>query len=167
MIALPIDKERALIYSDSFPAYFGDSPKRYEVIVGIGGNLGDVARTFQGLLRSFQKAQRVDIISTSPLYLNPAFGYTEQPPFYNAVIHFGWSSGYNELFAYTSYLERRFGRPRKRAFKNAPRKLDIDILFFGDLKIKRESLEIPHYAWAERDSVLVPLLLDSYNKGRR
>jgi len=23
----------------------------------------------------------------------------------------GWSGGYGEFFAYTSYLERRFGRP--------------------------------------------------------
>ncbi|MGD9596635.1 2-amino-4-hydroxy-6-hydroxymethyldihydropteridine diphosphokinase [Wolinella succinogenes] len=161
MIIAPLGENRALCYDKFFPSPFHPSSKRYEVVIGVGGNLGEVPRSLQRLFRALQKAKRVDIISTSPLYYNPAFGYTEQAPFYNATMRLGWSGGYGEFFAYTSYLERRFGRPRKRAFKNAPRSLDIDILFFDGMKIKTPSLIIPHPGWAERDFVLIPLMLDS------
>ncbi|MGP1450512.1 MAG: 2-amino-4-hydroxy-6-hydroxymethyldihydropteridine diphosphokinase [Wolinella sp.] len=132
-----------------------------EIVVGIGGNLGNVSRTFSRLLRTFKRGGRVDIISTSPLYLNPAFGFLEQSPFLNATIRLGFNGGYCDFFAYTSYLERRFGRARRREFKNAPRTLDIDIIFFKGMKIATPSMKIPHPHWNKRESVLIPLILDS------
>ena len=39
-----------------------------------------------------------------------------------------------------------------------PREIDIDILLFGDLIIKNDSLPIPHKDLLNRDFVLVPLL---------
>ena len=52
--------------------------------------------------------------------------------------------------------EGKFGRVR--SFKNAPRTLDIDIVFFGGLKMRTPRLEIPHPRWKERDFVITPLL---------
>lgn len=105
MIIAPLGENRALCYDKFFPSPFRPSSKRYEVVIGVGGNLGEVPRSLQRLFRALQKAKRVDIISTSPLYYNPAFGYAEQAPFYNATMRLGWSGGYGEFFAYTSYLE--------------------------------------------------------------
>lgn len=162
-VATSAGENRALYYTKRFPYKGRDSCKPHEVVIGIGGNLGDVPRRFFWLVEHLKRDGRADVLSTSPLYLNPAFGYEAQPPFYNAIIKLGWRGGYVELFAYTSYLERCFGRPRKRAFKNAPRTLDIDIIFFGAQKIQMPSLTIPHRHWAERDSVIVPLILETYN----
>ena len=53
------------------------------------------------------------------------------------------------------HVEKVFGR--KRSFKNAPRTLDLDIIFFDNQTIKQKDLIIPHPKWEERLSVKVPL----------
>ena len=53
-------------------------------------------------------------------------------------------------------IEHRFGR--KRSFKDAPRTLDLDILFFGDKTMHTKDLILPHPGWSKRQSVLVPLM---------
>ena len=52
-------------------------------------------------------------------------------------------------------LEVRYGR--KRSFQDAPRTLDIDIIFFENKKINTKNLIIPHKNWANRESVIIPL----------
>jgi 7,8-dihydro-6-hydroxymethylpterin-pyrophosphokinase len=46
---------------------------------------------------------------------------------------------------------------RQPSFRNAPRLIDIDILFYGDKVIETAQLTIPHPHIAERAFVLVPL----------
>lgn len=70
-----------------------------------------------------------------------------------------------ELYRFVFYIERIFGRKRQREFKNAPRILDIDIVFFNDTFIRSKKLNIPHIHWQERESVLIPLLYQVYYKG--
>ena len=43
-------------------------------------------------------------------------------------------------------------------FRNGPREIDVDIIFYGNEQVKSEALEIPHPRWAERDFVVSPLL---------
>ncbi|WP_305765106.1 2-amino-4-hydroxy-6-hydroxymethyldihydropteridine diphosphokinase [Arcobacter sp. LA11] len=52
-------------------------------------------------------------------------------------------------------LEIRYGR--KRSFQDAPKNLDIDIVFFNNKKINTKDLIIPHKNWANRESVIIPL----------
>ena len=53
-------------------------------------------------------------------------------------------------------IEAELGRTRP--FKDAPRTIDIDIIFYEDLEMKTPRLEIPHPRWRERDFVITPLL---------
>jgi 2-amino-4-hydroxy-6-hydroxymethyldihydropteridine diphosphokinase len=46
---------------------------------------------------------------------------------------------------------------RERPYRNAPRTLDLDILWFGDQVIHTPSLTVPHPRMAERAFVLRPL----------
>lgn len=46
---------------------------------------------------------------------------------------------------------------RKRSFKNAPRTLDLDVLYFDNLKFKSKKLTLPHVGAFDRQSVFVPL----------
>jgi glucokinase len=61
------------------------------------------------------------------------------------------------LLRYLLWVERRFGR--RRSFKNAPRTLDLDIIFYGNRRIRTRRLRLPHPGYTERPSVLWPLAL--------
>ncbi len=153
---------RALIYRPLFP-YHRHSKKRLvnQVMLGIGGNVGNCVKRFETLLRKIFADSRFCILSTSPIYRNPAFGYTQQADFYNATVQISTNCGLIEVFRMIFYWERCFGRGRKREFKNAPRTLDIDLLWFNQLQLKRDYLKIPHPFWHERESVLIPLQLQN------
>lgn len=125
------------------------------VILGIGGNIGDVAKTFKHLFLKLISHPHIAIKESSPIYINPPFGIKNQPFFYNAVLHIETSYSYNQLFSYIMYLEKRF--KRVRVLKNGPRTLDIDMIFFNDLTLKSKKLILPHPRWSKRDSVKVPL----------
>jgi 2-amino-4-hydroxy-6-hydroxymethyldihydropteridine diphosphokinase len=86
---------------------------------------------------------------------NPPFGYTNQADFYNCIIVLKGNLSINSLFQLTSRLENRFGRVR--SFQDAPRTLDIDIIFFKNQKINTKQLTIPHKDWQNRESVKIPL----------
>jgi 2-amino-4-hydroxy-6-hydroxymethyldihydropteridine diphosphokinase len=52
-------------------------------------------------------------------------------------------------------LERRFGRQRRERW--GPRSLDLDLLWWGDLRLSTPELTLPHPRMLERSFVLVPL----------
>lgn len=131
------------------------SHKKYLVTIGIGGNIGNVKKTFDKLFLSLNNDTRFDIIMTSPLLQNPPFGYLEQNDFLNGIIALKTNLSPNEFLKNMQRLENRFGR--KRSFQDAPRTLDIDIIFFDKKKINTEQLIIPHKGWANRESVIIPL----------
>lgn len=134
--------------------------KRYQALLGLGGNVGDVENTFKKLIRRLQKNRLFCVQESSILLKNPPFGYKDQPDFINSVLLISTSLSYYQCFKYIMYTEKRFKRVRK--IKNGPRTLDIDILFFGGLQIKRKNLIIPHPKWHERSSVTIPI---SFLKG--
>ncbi|PAF41933.1 2-amino-4-hydroxy-6-hydroxymethyldihydropteridine diphosphokinase [Helicobacter sp. 11S02596-1] len=163
---------RALIFSRFFPCRSFDrrlddrlapslAPAGFAntLTLGIGGNIGDCKKRFEHLWRWLQSNKNISSLRSSPIYRNPAFGYTHQDDFYNATITLATRFSIVQLFGLIFYLERRFGRPKKREFKNSPRTLDIDIIFFNDLILKRPYLKIPHPNWSQRESVLIPLFL--------
>lgn len=154
---------RELIYCPFFPFVLKAKSKfSNKVLLGIGGNIGDCVKRFEFLFRKIRSDVRFVILSTSPIYRNPAFGYLHQSDFYNATMQLSTSCGMVEVFRMIFYWERCFGRGRKREFKNAPRTLDIDLIFFNQAKIIRPYLQIPHPFWQERESVLLPLTLQEF-----
>ena len=52
-------------------------------------------------------------------------------------------------------IENQLGR--KRAVKNGPRTIDLDILMYGSKKIDEPDLKIPHPKMNEREFVQKPL----------
>lgn len=134
-------------------------------IVSLGGNLNNPIKTFINLFKKLRNNNNIALMSTSPIYKNPPFGYIYQHHFYNATIMLATNMCLIEFYGFIFYLERIFGRQRKRAFKNAPRILDIDIIFFNDIVFRSKKLSIPHPHWQHRESVLIPLLYQVNYKG--
>ncbi len=129
---------------------------KYQSVVGIGGNKGDVRKRFRNLYMYMSRSSLVSISETSPILQNPPFGYLEQKDFYNAIMVLRTSLSPKAFLKFLLHVEKIFGR--KRSFKNAPRTLDLDMIFYEDTKIKSKSLIIPHLGWKQRESVVLPLL---------
>ena len=128
---------------------------RYETVVGIGGNIGDVRRRFEHLFFEIQRDKRVSLIKTSLILKNPPFGYMAQDDFFNSILVLKTSMQPKSFLRYLLRLEKKFGR--RRSFANAPRTLDLDIIFFDNRTINTKDLTLPHPFYAERESVMIPL----------
>lgn len=94
-------------------------------------------------------------MENSALLINEAFGFKEQADFTNAVTLVQTSLAARQILKITANLERRFGRVR--SFKNAPRTLDIDILYFSGRSRNDARLVLPHPGARSRASVILPL----------
>ena len=160
MLRKSIDENNELLRGGHYPYLSSKSIGKREALLGIGGNIGDVVRRFEYLFVFLDRSALVHIKETSPILKNPPFGYTDQEDFYNALIRIETDLTPKALLRYILKVEKRFGR--KRLFKDGPRTLDIDIIFYENSCIKEEKLIIPHPHWFERDSVLIPLF---YMKG--
>jgi 2-amino-4-hydroxy-6-hydroxymethyldihydropteridine diphosphokinase len=127
----------------------------HQVTVGIGGNVGDVKRRFEQLFYYFNRDKRVHVVKTGLILKNPPFGYIQQEDFFNSIIVLQTDMLPFDFLAYLMKVEKIFGR--KRSFENAPRTLDLDIIFYDKRVIKTKKLTVPHHAYKKRESVMIPL----------
>ena len=128
---------------------------RYKATVGIGGNVGDVRRRFEHLLVEIKRDKRLVLLQTSLILKNPPFGFIDQDDFFNSIIVLQTNLQAFAFLALLMRLEKKFAR--RRSFANAPRTLDLDIIFFDNRVIKTDKLTIPHAHWSQRESVMIPL----------
>ena len=152
-----LDSDNRLFFQENYPFVSKKkSTKPYQSLLGIGGNIGDVRRRFNHLFYHLQKSPFVDILETTPILKNPPFGYLEQAYFYNSLIIVKTCLTPKALLRYILHVEKKFGR--KRSFADAPRTLDIDMIFYEDVKMKSKTLILPHHGWQKRSSVIIPLV---------
>jgi GTP cyclohydrolase-4 len=123
------------------------------VYLGLGSNLGDrkynLARALELLMNYLVVEQVSSVYETEPV------GYKEQPLFLNAVCRISTELNPEKLLHLAKKIEAELGR--MPSFPNAPRTIDIDILFYGDAVINGKELTVPHPRLTERAFVLVPL----------
>lgn len=123
------------------------------VFIALGSNVGDRL----GNLRAAFDLLSVHLsdLQASPVYETEPVGYAEQESFLNAVVTGKTDLSPHALLSQTQAIEERLGR--ERLFPNAPRTIDLDILFYDDLILEYTDLVIPHPRLHERFFVLVPL----------
>ncbi|HTB25423.1 MAG TPA: 2-amino-4-hydroxy-6-hydroxymethyldihydropteridine diphosphokinase [Puia sp.] len=119
-----------------------------------GGNEGD------RFLHMQQARTNIELICgqlllVSSIYETAPWGKTDQPDFLNQVILVDTKFSPEELLKAILSIEEKDGR--KRTVKNAPRTIDIDILFYNNLILEKPGLTIPHPRIAIRRFVLEPL----------
>ncbi len=105
--------------------------------------------------RNHIAAEIGEILNTSSLYATAAWGNTDQPDFLNQVIVVDTDFSAEALMKTILNIEENMGRIRTQ--KNAPREIDIDILFFNNDIIDLPELTVPHPLLQERKFVLIPL----------
>jgi 2-amino-4-hydroxy-6-hydroxymethyldihydropteridine diphosphokinase len=128
-------------------------PQQISVYIALGTNLGDRAANLQNAIEALSPL--VDVLTRSPVYQTPPWGYEDQPDFLNQVVLAQTALAPKDLLAHLKNIETTVGRTP--SFRYGPRLVDLDILFYGDEVFKMEGLEIPHPRIPERAFVLVPL----------
>ncbi|MBT4511459.1 MAG: 2-amino-4-hydroxy-6-hydroxymethyldihydropteridine diphosphokinase [Chloroflexi bacterium] len=123
------------------------------IYLGLGSNLGDREATLMKALELL--TQHVALNQVSSIYETEPVGYSNQPWFLNLVCRGETDLDPDELLAFVKGIEAQMGRVP--SFPNAPRQIDIDLLFYDDQKIESENLIIPHPRIGERGFVLVAL----------
>lgn len=123
------------------------------VYLGLGANLGDRKQNLTQALELL--SQHVTIEEVSSVYETEPVGFEQQPLFLNAVCRVTTELKPEQLLRLAKKVEADLGR--KASFPNAPRTIDIDILFYDDKVLSTKDLAVPHPRLAERAFVLVPL----------
>lgn len=124
------------------------------VFVGFGANLGDREATLRGALVSIGGLPGTRVLRVSPLYGSAPVD-AGGPDYLNAVAELTTTLAPQALLQALQAIEQSAGR--ERPYRNAPRTLDLDILWFGDQVINTPALTVPHPRMAERAFVLRPL----------
>ena len=132
---------------------------RLQACVGLGGNVGEVARTLAGALDALGRLPRTRLLRASGLYRTPAWGRRDQPDFINAAAVLETALPARELLDALLAIEQRFGRDRDAAdgARWGPRTLDLDLLLYGEREIDEPGLQVPHPHLHQRAFALVPL----------
>src|ERR1044072_1792410 len=119
-----------------------------------GGNLGNRLENLEKAAILIEK-NCGQILRLSSVYQTAAWGFTDQPDFYNQALALHTSASPDKLMTLLLNIENEMGR--KRSFKMAPRIIDIDILLVDDIVYNSSIVTIPHPHLSERKFVLEPL----------
>lgn len=123
--------------------------------LALGSNLGDRESTLLSAVDAIEALDGCAVIAMSSLWQTEPLYIEDQPEFLNACIAVETSLTPAQTLGRIAAIEADHGRVR--AVKNGPRKLDIDILIWGDAVVNEPDLSIPHPGIAERAFVLAPL----------
>jgi len=129
--------------------------KQHEVYIGLGSNLGDRVKNISQAIKILEAKKYATVIGTSFLYQTPPALVTDQPMFLNAVCKIKTTLSPQDLLKALKEIENELGRTP--TIRYGPRVIDLDILFYDDIELKTEELQIPHPALHLRHFVLKPL----------
>ena len=114
--------------------------------IGLGSNQGDRRASLEAALAHLNPRRVSRIVETEP------WGRADQPRFLNAVAEIETDLDPPTLLDRLLSVERELGRVR--AGRWGPRRIDLDLLLYGDREIRLEGLSVPHVLLAERRFVL-------------
>jgi 2-amino-4-hydroxy-6-hydroxymethyldihydropteridine diphosphokinase len=125
-------------------------------IIAIGSNMGDKMENSRQGIAALDAAGELTLVSQSGFYLTEPVGYADQPWFVNCAVMVKTGLAPGALLRFLKELEHALGR-RDCGFRNGPRVLDFDIIFYNDWVIESTDLIIPHPRMQDRGFVLKPL----------
>ncbi|POA97742.1 2-amino-4-hydroxy-6-hydroxymethyldihydropteridine diphosphokinase [Chromobacterium sinusclupearum] len=123
--------------------------------VALGSNLEQPDQQVRAALAALGHLPGSALLRHSSLYRTAPVGYADQPDFINAVAALDTQLSAADLLEALFAIEQRFGR--QRSFRNAPRVLDLDLLYYHGMVCADEALTLPHPRMRDRAFVMVPL----------
>ena len=126
--------------------------------IALGSNLGDRLANLQAArdrLRLLASPEE-PFLQAAIYQTTPVACPDDSPDFLNTVVEFSFKGHATELLKHTQQIETDLGRVRDGT-PNAPRTIDVDILYLGNEEIALPDLKLPHPRLAQRRFVLEPL----------
>lgn len=125
----------------------------HNIFLALGSNLGDRLANLETAIQGMPPG--IHVLKRSSIYETPPWGFEDQPAFLNMVLQAETQLSPWKLLKFLKTLESDMGR--QPTFRNGPRLIDMDILFYDQLVSEQSGLVIPHPRLTERAFVLVPL----------
>ena len=122
--------------------------------LGVGANLGDPRTAVRKAIEDLAQLPRTIRVAVSSLYGSAPLD-ADGPDYVNAVVQVRTALSPDALLAALQGIEQQAGR--ERPYRNAPRTLDLDILLYGEHRVDRDDLQIPHPRMWQRAFVVLPL----------
>lgn len=123
--------------------------------IGVGSNLGPRESAIEKAREMLSQNPNIRFKRSAPVYETEPVGGPRQGLYLNTVWEVETDLNADDLMKVLLEIETSLGR--KRTEKNAPRTIDLDLLFFGDEVIFKPNLTVPHPRLHERWFVLKPL----------
>jgi len=123
--------------------------------IGLGANLGDAQTTLHQALEALSATPGIWALRASRVYRSAPVE-AEGPDYFNAVAELRTSLDALALLRRLQAIE--YTHHRQRPYRNAPRTLDLDLLWYGGQTLACAALQVPHPRMRRRAFVLRPLM---------
>jgi 2-amino-4-hydroxy-6-hydroxymethyldihydropteridine diphosphokinase len=123
--------------------------------VGLGANLGDARAALDAAFNALAALPRTRLVERSSIWRSAPID-SSGPDYLNAVAMLETQLEAEPLLDALLAIEAQHGR--ERPYRNAPRTLDLDLLWLDGLVLDTPRLMLPHPRMHERAFVLAPLL---------
>ncbi len=126
-----------------------------DVVIGLGSNIDRDENIPEGV-RQLHRHARIEVKRVSRVYRSPAVGVDDAPEFHNAAVLATTDLEPTQLRNELRELEARQGRHRAKD-RNAPRTIDLDIVYYGDLVAEFNGWRLPAPDAATAAHVALPV----------
>lgn len=124
--------------------------------LAFGGNLGDTRWLFRTALRRLKRVPLSNILAVADLYQTSPVHCWTRSLFLNTVCAFSTELSLDAWMEEVEHIERALGKLPKS--KQAPRPIDLDLLFWNQERRTEGRFQIPHPSWQTRAFVVRPLM---------
>lgn len=126
-----------------------------KVYLSLGSNMGDRQLYLEEAMNLLGQIESIEIRKVSSFYETVPVGYLDQDLFLNVAVEIETILKPEALLEACQSVEHKLHR--KRLIRWGPRTVDVDIIFYDDIKLVSENLEIPHPRALERAFVMWPI----------
>ena len=124
--------------------------------IAVGSNLGDKQSNCEKGIAALNQTQGITVNSQAKLYKTAPVDFTDQDWFVNTAVRVVTDLAPRALLKQLKRIENAAGRI-KSDIRFGPRVLDLDIIFYDNLVLNSDTLEIPHPRMHKRRFVLRPI----------
>src|SRR3982074_675204 len=113
-----------------------------DVLIALGGNVGDVRATFQKAIANICGMTQCTLLTRPSHNATPPWGDKQQARFINACVEIETSLDPHALLLTLHKVDKKFGRDRANEKRWGPRTLDLDLIAYDDVSIENPKLTL-------------------------